>query len=331
MSVEVYARLLSGQIEADPNSGLTKPTQPSITQLESTINPSDESESSQSPQILTSDNILNIKKIQVLQLEDGVDSVPQVTLATQAPNLKGAGKYENHSLLIRQRLKRDTNRKYQLFETRAEFRDPHIQQALQIMMKHSGSHNLACLPIIFMKPYNELFHIRDELQVYQSSALRSNEERESLAVLSDFIDEQHEDAIKDYNQLIPNGLITFKRLWTLFPPQCVLISDLDGLERAYRVSKITKREPINKPKFWEISCWGWGYNDGYFGRFETELQVLEFKGAIRILELDAFPLHCLAKKDQQTLQEKLIRGGKKWAGLVNMCHKYYDGEFQQSR
>ena len=71
---------------------------------------------------------------------------------------------------------------------------------------------------------------------------------------------------------------------------------------------------------------GLGYDEGYFGRFETKLKVSEFENAQKILSLDVYPLECLSEKEQKALYDELVRGGKKWKEMTNTCHKYYQGE-----
>jgi len=314
MSVDDYARLKPRQHGAFDGPASTRRTE-------------EDCSGSQSEQPFAFDEPLKIEKIEITQYEGGLSDVPQINLTAPSPKTQGAGKYENHSLVVRKRLKQDSNRKYQPHETLAEFRDPEIQKALQILLQHFNYHNLASLPIKFKHPYHDLFWIRDELQTYQSSLQRSDKERSSLEVLSKFINEQHEKAFKDYQQLIPNGFITFNRLWTLFPPNRVIISVVDGLQRAYRVSsgKLIENHPKDDTYF-ELTCWGWGYDDGYFGRFETKLKVSEFDKAQKILELEVYPLECLPEREQKELQNELVEGGRKWSQMITTSHKYYNGE-----
>jgi hypothetical protein len=247
-----------------------------------------------------------------------------VSLDFKTPIIQAINQYEEYSLVVRKILKMDKDRKYQKYETLAEFRDPHIQRAFQLLLRHFKLVNLASLPIIFRYPYYDLF-IRNKLQEYKNSVLRPDEERPGLDVLSEFIEEEHKEAIRDYNQLVPNGFITFNRIWTLFPPNTLIISVVDVLQRAYRVTKSSILKPRDGNSFLQISCWGW-YGDGYFGRFETRLKVPEFGDCQRILDLDVYPLDSLPEKVQTGLLDKLVRSWKKWRAMISTCHRFYKGE-----
>lgn len=268
---------------------------------------------------------LVVGKVEVTQLEAGLNNdKPQVTL-TRASKAERGNIYEDHSLVVRKRLKLDNNRKYQLYETLAEFRDLHIQKAFQELLKDFNYVNCASLPIVFKKPYRDLFYIRDSLKAYRISDSRREDERASLQVLVDFIEEQYLETLELYSGLDSNRFINFEYLWTLFPPASIIISEADGLRRVYRVIKC---EDVIEAKetYLEIVCWGWGYDAGHFGRFETKLKVLKFDGTQQILGMEIYPLRSMPADEQVRLQEELIRGGRKWKEMISVCHKTYKGK-----
>ncbi|KAG5637602.1 hypothetical protein H0H81_003994 [Sphagnurus paluster] len=59
------------------------------------------------------------------------------------------------------------------------------------------------------------------------------------------------------------------------------------------------------------------------GRVQTIILLKEFKGTMRIQNLDAYPLEYHPNEAQ--LRETLLERGRKWVGLVGVHHKQYNG------
>jgi hypothetical protein len=265
-----------------------------------------------------------IELVDITEKDKGYGDQPSVYLTSKLHQAKeNRGKYDGFALLLRRKVDKEGD----AISTALEVQSPIIRHALQVVLSSNAYLNLAASPIIIKKPYDALFHYRKELREYASAAVRTKEEKEHLSVLIEFM-KLNLDAIERlYEQMVPKGMVTFDLLWTLFRSEDDLLLQTENYQECYRTIYSETRF-INEQKFLEIEAWRWGYNGSKFGPSIEKLLIPAFSASRRITQLPVFPLNSIVIPDQEKqsqLRSRLIERGRKWRGLVGICHREYNG------
>jgi len=125
---------------------------------------------------------------------------------------------------------------------------------------------------------------------------------------------------REYEQYTPNGLTTFKLLWTLFRPKTIVVLQKDHFRECYRIENC-KETLENGVVFFIISVWSWSYNGISFGATSSKLNITEFVGPQIITSLSVCPLWALPHKHRQELEKSLKERENQWRMLVDHSHR----------
>lgn len=246
---------------------------------------------------------------------------PLITLTSSYLKAKdNLGKFDDYALVLRRLVDKDGDAK----TTTLEIRSPILRDALKQALADYTSLTLQTCPILIQKPYNPLFHYRHEIRQYAKAPERTAEEKPHLDLLLTFMQANLAATERLYDQLVPNGLITFELLWALFRVEDVIIHQTDYYRQAYRVLSCDKITRDNDTVF-EIKAWRWGYNGTRFGPSPETVIIPHFPGQRRIRDLDVYPLQILPDEECQLLQSEFTKRGRKWKSLVDVSLGEYDG------
>jgi hypothetical protein len=197
-------------------------------------------------------------------------------------------------------------------------------------------------PIIFRKPYYSLFHCRREIQDMMTNASHTEEQKQHLEWLVNFMSENFQTLDTIQEGLVDKGLINFKDLPIIFEAGSIIVGHSQGL-----VDFAVKREKSGKTerpecflfhqisdeledtsmigKYRNVGVFRWGYNDSMFGLTAGKLQIREFTGPRKITDLECYPLKHLKDEDKNDLVPRLIARGKRWCDYVQATTMEYQG------
>ena len=230
------------------------------------------------------------------------------------------GKYDDYALVLKRKVDSDGNET----GTTLEIRSLVIRNALKLLLSTYGYLNLEACPIEIKKPYDALFHYRDEIREYAKAPERETDARKHLDVLVRFMNTNLLATERLYAQMVPKGMIDFENLWTLYRAEDIIISQTDHYEECYRVISCTT-VTIDGDTFFELHVWRWGYNGYKYGPVEEKLRIAEFSIPRRILLLPFYPLKLASLEEQDSYRRNFVQRGKLWKAMVDVRHMQYEG------
>ena len=158
---------------------------------------------------------------------------------------------------------------------------------------------------------------------------------EHLEFLISFIKDEYRDLVSEISSYLQHGEITFEHLWAIMLHHVPLYTTctVSSQPRILWVNGTRNVEIEGRPAC-IVEAQGIDYNAQFhsedsgqqekFGFSEVNVPLIwEFKGAVKINQLAAFPLEY--HPDLPKLREQLLSRGKKWANLQGVHHKYYTG------
>jgi hypothetical protein len=213
------------------------------------------------------------------------------------------------------------------YKTKVEIRSPHIRQAIKTVLGDYPYLNSRAIPIILRKPYIELFHYYDELHRYGSDTARTSDEKAHLHVLFDFMKKHLTDLRQNFDRFVPNGLITFGFIRTIFKPGDIVVYQHNRIKECYVVYEADEREK-DGDYFLQIKCWGWTYSADRFGPWMNRLKIDSFGGTMKIQDLPCYPIKYLSTTERDKLEATLVARGEKWRSLTTVAHREYNGSYR---
>jgi hypothetical protein len=263
-----------------------------------------------------------VETIDVTQREDGYGDRPVTTVTASIHQAKSAKeKYDEYAMILRRRVNKDREE----FSTALEIRSAIIRQGVRTVIGDYPYLNLMGCPITIYKPYVALFHYRQEIYNYSNSASLSKKEKQYMEVLTTFMKLNLGQTEKMYDRLVPNGLISFSYLWTLFRPGDIVVRHIDERVDCFEVIS-TENKVKDDEKYLQLTTHCWDYDGTRFGRLQVELIIHDFSGVRKILDMSIYPMHQLPPDKQVSLEAEIIARGHKWRSLVSVNHREYDGK-----
>ncbi|KAK0652395.1 P-loop containing nucleoside triphosphate hydrolase protein [Cercophora newfieldiana] len=123
-------------------------------------------------------------------------------------------------------------------------------------------------------------------------------------------------------ELVPHGIITFKHLWTIFPPgEIVYDSDDRTNARGCFYSVTSSNLAAHDPYYYEIVATAVDYDGFRFGYRTQYLGVSSFRGTRKIADLTAIPEKFV--RDLEVVRQKCIERGKRFQELVGKKYMAY--------
>lgn len=164
---------------------------------------------------------------------------------------------------------------------------------------------------------------------------RKAEEKErpkpDLALVNDigtalrFVDEDFGDVTASHKSLVANGQITFDLIWTICPPDAIILAPKHGLVHQMQCLKLAESSYRQRPnQSWYFHIYGAIITcDGTdFGWGHLDLEIDKFDGAKEITGLAAFPLQY--SHEREAVRERLVARGRKYLSIIDKptCLEY---------
>ena len=322
MSVDKYKQILSLASVQEPaaaanvSNDATAPMGASTLLTDSTIGTL-ESDGHREEEVGTKVSFVDITDV----CEEGADrsSVCPTSKRIQAPKQKQQrDKYAENGLVLRRKYTKTTGKSSpEHSQTMLEVNNEVLRETIRHALGDYPLVNLSSTPIVIVSPYRELFYYREELRAYINSSERSPFEKARLQLLDTFMTENLESTQRDYNKNVLHGYATFSLLWTLYPPNSLIVTRENNINRCFQVKSFEDSA---------IECYYWSYREGRFGRVLHRITNKVFEGVRKITTLSAVPLNFLPDEERKKLIESLIKRGEKWQSLCCMSHKTYNGQ-----
>lgn len=195
----------------------------------------------------------------------------------------------------------------------------HLKRVLAGVMYGYRGITMSLEKVEFRKPFGPFIH-RWELFTGARDNEPNAEAKAHLDLLYEVMATELNDVIKRKNSLVPNGMITFDMLWTIFEPGGTAYSIVNGHKRAFQHEK-----SFIGPDFkdYEIQAVYIDYNGYGFGYRKYKFFIPAFEGTKPIMALPVIPLIC--HDDRGTLLETLTLRGKLWYLHKGYHYKQYEG------
>ena len=171
----------------------------------------------------------------------------------------------------------------------------------------------------------------------------------TVGVLTEYIRRDFKTTLATVANLTSHGEINFDVLYAILVPRSILITTdpITREPRAVRLISAGLSQSMCGPTY-DLQCESIDAVDEYkapagdtgdvnappppsssakggsaFGKVHSRIPLYYFEGTIKIKTLNAYPLKY--HPDADSLRERLLARGKKWAGLLGVHHMQYEG------
>lgn len=227
-------------------------------------------------------------------------------------NEKLIQKYSEYSLILRRTVLRKNGvllpRKVEL-----EIQSDTLCEALRkIVVSTYDNVILKPSPIKIPQPFAELFFFRTEIERFVDDHSQPEELREEVKLLRDFLrkDSEFNSIITDYERSMSTNQIVGDILWTLYPPNSIVIRNSGGLRECWLC-----RNVIYNGQCWDFVGLGLDFDGTSVGLVQRELHIsLPRSETMAISELPLIP--AAQFPDWEEFKAGLLRRGKEFSSLL---------------
>lgn len=196
----------------------------------------------------------------------------------------------------------------------------HLKTILNNTISNYPGVSFSTKDVIIASPYHVLFHYRKELEAQRHEVETEPEALQHLNLLLDFVNEEFKDTIRETNNLVEQGMITYEHLWTIFRPGTILYAPMFGQPRAWTLKSYY--DSCDPPGFG--LCTEFVDFDGEdMGTRGGGRIVAHFAGSEKIVSLSAYPMEWHPNAD--AMKQQLIARGRRWENHVGMHFSNYQG------
>lgn len=202
------------------------------------------------------------------------------------------------------------------------FHDRNLWDLLKSELSYYPYHSFQGPPAIIRSPFEPLVHNWDHLQKLATAEVsdeNGSQARNDLKLLMDTIlggsgDEDLDSYFKLRETTRRQGSVTYKDLWTLFPPGTLVYGNpFQGQPEVFLVQDHNGVWPTGNRENWSIACWAYDWNSTKFCRSSYNIEFEQFEGQKSIASLPYYPL-CFHKEEKE-LRSELITRGKRFRTL----------------
>ncbi|KAJ7757187.1 hypothetical protein DFH07DRAFT_958772 [Mycena maculata] len=240
------------------------------------------------------------------------------TPRTAAATAGSAHWWERHIFVVIRHF--DERYKENVEKTTVEVYSEHLRKILAKVINHYPGISFHTKHISLTFPVECLYHYRQELRAEAQTMQERSVALEHLNILLNFIETQFATTIEQVNNLLPQGLISFETLWTLFRPGAIIHGKIRGYDRAFKLesySYIGASGSFNQCGIYV------DYDGQNFGAREKRLIIPPFDGSTSISALPFAPLAMRTRKDE--IRKTLMKRGERFQTMKGQCHGEYVG------
>ncbi|KAK7946200.1 uncharacterized protein PG986_010521 [Apiospora aurea] len=176
--------------------------------------------------------------------------------------------------------------------------------------------------LIFEAPFKPFVHRWKDFAKYRERENLDATAKEHLTILHNILQYEIGDSIKVFEDYVEKGVVTFENLWMVFQPGAPLLAAYKGPLSAFELED-TEYMENRCGKFLRLSTDCIDYDGKTFGRCRENIDIPEFVGTKKILELSAYPFTFHSRPDE--VKESLIKRGQLFEDLAGHHYKAYSG------
>jgi hypothetical protein len=245
-------------------------------------------------------------------------------------NEKAIKRFEEYSVVLRRnvRLSRD-GRQYVNSHTDLEIQSHTLQEAVRSIIKDSWeSENLESDPIKMPWPFCELFFARKEIQAFVEDESNSENLRNEVKILQEFIENPNQELsriILEHAAVMKDKQVTAANLWTLFPPNTIVVLKQPQVLECYICRTIYYRTNNTGAKWWEFKGARVDFNGDSAGLAMKTFLIPFFNGKQKFHELSLIPIDL--EPSWPTLKDQFIGRGISYSRMLKerFQHRNYNG------
>ena len=243
--------------------------------------------------------------------------------------------YDGEALLIRRIVQKYNDREVL---TRSELR---IQSETlcaafrEIVMYTYDSLDIGTTPIIIPSPFFELFFKRKEIAAYLDNEDKDQSLRAEVRLLHNFIQEDKVTVSKldEYNSLLRQKTVSYNNLWTLFPPNELLILNNDAAPECWLCRNVVA---VPKKVEWLVTGVRLDFDGHNIGLIRQTCSISfrdRLNGTMEISQLPIVPVRYFDGWD--IMRAKLIERGRRYqqfmgTNLDSHAYLHYKGPLWES-
>ncbi|KAK8023688.1 hypothetical protein PG993_011754 [Apiospora rasikravindrae] len=176
--------------------------------------------------------------------------------------------------------------------------------------------------LIFEAPFQPFVHRWKDFAKYRERGDLDDTTKEHLAILHNILQYEIGDSIKVFEDYVEKGVVTWENLWMVFQPGSPLLAAHKGPLSAFELED-TEYMENRCGKFIRLRADCIDYDGKTFGRCRENIDIPEFIGTKKILELPAYPFTFHPRPDE--IRESLTKRGQLFEDLAGHHYKAYSG------
>jgi hypothetical protein len=208
---------------------------------------------------------------------------------------------------------------------------PYLKNILKKVFKHYPGVDVDEEEPSFEPPFYPLFHQWASLVAEHDNAKEEgNGQQNQIAALLDILRKEIGDDMRDAQNLTKNGNITFRNLWTLYPPGCPVLAQWKDQQHLFLVQEASYAKAEVEPLL-VIEMIFLDRDGERYGWRKVNKWIQAYGGTARIDGLDVIPVH-LHQNALETIS-KLSQRGSLVTGLLTHPPEYksYEGPIRLHR
>lgn len=203
-----------------------------------------------------------------------------------------------------------------------------LRRVVRTLFEKYPGINTASQDLTFSPPFEPFFHRWDQVEALIASTTDeendddATDEQQHVELLVEHLKPELEANLEMHKALVTHGDISYKLLWTIYPPASIVMYNWDGDVHCLYVCSGYYGEDGNGPCYVldlaYLDC------DGYkFGWRQKAVRVRKFESIKKITELDVVPK--VYSPDVEQVVARLIERGKVASELCKGGYKAYRG------
>jgi hypothetical protein len=253
------------------------------------------------------------------EFDDEIKWVTEIPAHIKARNVEMMDNATSeYALLLRTKFVNDKEKLHSIL-----VQSPLIRAAIKDVLQDYPGVFTGKIPLIFEAPFKPFVHCWSEFE----DACKRNADTETgrhLSLLRSTLASEIKDVFSTIRDFAEHGAIEFEQLWTIFPPNSLVVSMKEKTQCAFKVTKTeTYLSRKEGKQYFIIHCYYIDWDGSRYGRAPEYLVIPEFEGSATPSDLPTYPLDCHPQKNR--IMTDLIESGKKFQALAGTFYKAYDG------
>ncbi|KAJ9612275.1 hypothetical protein H2200_003872 [Cladophialophora chaetospira] len=200
-----------------------------------------------------------------------------------------------------------------------------MRQILGRVFEHYEGIDMKLKEVTFEAPFREFYHRWHRFEKICTEQ-HPEQQRQHLGLLFKLIRKEVLPHVEATQDMIQSGVISYKYLWAIFPPNIHICSKVNGQDRFYlfKRSAYQTLSGLGRTPGFIVSCQYIDSDGVLVGYVDKTIFIYPFCGTQKITDLQVFPSHL--HPDIEALVDKLHSRGRQLEKLNGFNHVSYSGE-----